>query len=235
MASKCPFSFVSVVNNASSNSSTTPPSSLHPISQFQSTKNRKPKRHHIPRTTCSENQNNPTPNPSEGELSHIVGHRRNVLLGLGGLCGAVTLNNNPFAFAAPISPPDLNTCGPPDTPAGANPTNCCPPSSKIIDFKFPPSNQPLRVRPAAHLVNDEYLAKYKKALDLMKKLPSDDPRNFTQQANVHCAYCDGAYHQVGFPDLLDVQIKQKHYHVIFAFPFVSMNPFKDLSSSTIAF
>ncbi|KAH1103156.1 hypothetical protein AAZX31_13G225400 [Glycine max] len=205
MASKCPFSFVSVVNNASSNSSTTPPSSLHPISQFQSTKNRKPKRHHIPRTTCSENQNNPTPNPSEGELSHIVGHRRNVLLGLGGLCGAVTLNNNPFAFAAPISPPDLNTCGPPDTPAGANPTNCCPPSSKIIDFKFPPSNQPLRVRPAAHLVNDEYLAKYKKALDLMKKLPSDDPRNFTQQANVHCAYCDGAYHQVGFPDL-DLQI-----------------------------
>ena len=205
MASISPLSFVPTVNNVSSNS-IAPPSPLHPFSRFQSIKNRKPKPHHIPRITCSGNQNNPTPNPnSQGEPPHIVGHRRNVLLGLGGLCGAVTLNNNPFAFAAPISPPDLNTCGPPDTPAGANPTNCCPPSSKIIDFKFPPSNQPLRVRPAAHLVNDEYLAKYKKALDLMKKLPSDDPRNFTQQANVHCAYCDGAYHQVGFPDL-DLQI-----------------------------
>ncbi|CAA7404100.1 unnamed protein product [Spirodela intermedia] len=35
----------------------------------------------------------------------------------------------------------------------------------------------------------------------MKALPADDPRSFAQQANVHCAYCDGAYDQVGFPDL----------------------------------
>ncbi|CDP22269.1 unnamed protein product [Coffea canephora] len=31
----------------------------------------------------------------------------------------------------------------------------------------------------------------------MKALPADDPRNFTQQANVHCAYCNGAYIQSG--------------------------------------
>ncbi|TKY71668.1 Polyphenol oxidase A1 [Spatholobus suberectus] len=51
--------------------------------------------------SCSGNQNNPTPNTSEGELPR----RRNVLFGLGGLCGAVTLNNNPFASAAPVPPP----------------------------------------------------------------------------------------------------------------------------------
>ncbi|KAL9321237.1 hypothetical protein ACSQ67_013076 [Phaseolus vulgaris] len=204
MASISYLSFVSSVNNVSPNS-ITPPSSLHPFSQFQSAKTRKPKHNHIPRVTCRGNPNHQTPNPSEEQPPHIVENRRNVLLGLGGLCGAVTLNNNPFAFAAPVLPPDLTTCGPPDLAEGVKPINCCPPSSKIIDFKFPPSNQPLRVRPAAHLVTDDYLAKYKKALDLMKKLPSNDPRSFMQQANVHCAYCDGAYHQVGFPDL-DLQV-----------------------------
>ncbi|KAL2341925.1 hypothetical protein Fmac_009865 [Flemingia macrophylla] len=204
MASISNPSLVSVGNVNLSSNSTTPLSSFRPVSQFQKSRVRKPKRYNIPGVSCSGNQKNPTPNTGEGEeLQHVVGHRRNVLLGLGGLCGAVTLN--PFAFAAPVSPPDLTTCGPPDLPAGAQPTNCCPPSSTtIIDFKFP-TNQPLRVRPASHLVNNDYLSKYKKAVDLMKKLPKDDPRNFTQQANVHCAYCDGAYHQVGFPDL-DLQI-----------------------------
>lgn len=206
MASISPLSFVSTINkNVSNSNSTTFPSPLHPFSQFQY---RKPKCHHnIPRVSCNggNQQNNPiVPNTPQEEQQP---HRRNILLGLGGLCGYATINNNPFAFAAPISPPDLTTCGPPDLAAGAKPVNCCPPTSKIIDFKFPSSNknQPLRVRPPAHLVNDDYLAKYKKALDLMKKLPSNDPRSFTQQANVHCAYCDGAYHQAGFPDL-DLQV-----------------------------
>ncbi|XP_059623036.1 polyphenol oxidase, chloroplastic-like [Cornus florida] len=63
----------------------------------------------------------------------------------------------------------------------------------------------MRVRPAAHLADKEYIAKYTKAIELMKALPADDPRNFIQQANVHCAYCDGAYDQVGFPNL-DIQV-----------------------------
>ncbi|KAI7981283.1 hypothetical protein LOK49_Contig53G00021 [Camellia lanceoleosa] len=42
-------------------------------------------------------------------------------------------------------------------------------------------------------------AKFSKALQLMKSLPDDDPRSFKQQSNIHCAYCEGAYHQVGFP------------------------------------
>ncbi|KAK7327922.1 hypothetical protein VNO77_22015 [Canavalia gladiata] len=179
--------------------------------QCEASKYRKPKSYYVHRVRCSSSQNKRS---SEGEVAHnndnnnnIVGHRRDVLIGLGGFCGAIsTLSNNPFAFAAPVSPPDLSNCGPADLPEGTQPTNCCPPySTNIIDFKFPSSNQPLRVRPAAHLVNDEYLAKYKKAVGLMKNLPSDDPRNFTQQANVHCAYCDGAYQQVGFPNL-DLQV-----------------------------
>ncbi|PQQ07196.1 polyphenol oxidase chloroplastic-like [Prunus yedoensis var. nudiflora] len=113
----------------------------------------------------------------------------------------VSLPADPFALANPISPPDLTQCGPADLPTGALPTNCCPPSSpKIIDFKLP-SPSSLRVRPAAQTVDQAYIEKYSKAIALMKALPDDDPRNFTQQANVHCAYCDGAYDQVGFPDL----------------------------------
>ncbi|KAL1537504.1 catechol oxidase [Salvia divinorum] len=151
--------------------------------------------------------------------------RRNLLIGLGGLYGATTLATSAFSFAAPISVPEQ--CGPahlPDqgrtymgpllkfisasapVPDGATPTNCCPPfTGEIIDFKFPPPPSKLRVRPAAHLADDAYIAKFNKAVELMRALPDDDPRSFKQQANVHCAYCDGAYDQAGFPDL-DLQI-----------------------------
>ncbi|XP_061375585.1 polyphenol oxidase, chloroplastic-like [Gastrolobium bilobum] len=142
--------------------------------------------------------------------------RRNILIGLGGLYGAAaaTLSNDSLSLAAPISSPEITKCGPPDLPSGAKPTNCCPPiSSNIIDFTFP-MNPKVKVRPAAHLVDATYLQNYQEAIRRMKALPADDPRNFTQQANIHCAYCDGAYHQVGFPDL-DFQV---HNSWIF-FPF----------------
>ncbi|KAF2303370.1 hypothetical protein GH714_017514 [Hevea brasiliensis] len=119
--------------------------------------------------------------------------RRDVLIGLGGFYGATTIGD-PFAFAKPISAPYLTKCGKADLPASAKPTNCCPPpSTKILDFKLPSPNSPLRIRPAAHLVDDAYIAKYSKAIELMKALPDDDPRSFKQQANVHCAYCDGKW------------------------------------------
>ncbi|XP_021660870.2 polyphenol oxidase, chloroplastic-like [Hevea brasiliensis] len=128
--------------------------------------------------------------------------RRDFLIGLGGFYCA-TILGEPFAFAKPISTPDLTKCGEVDMPIGAKPPiNCCPPTStKILDFKLPSSKFPLRIRPAAHLVDDAYIAKYSKAVELMKALPEDDPRSFMQQAKVHCAYCDGAYDQEGFPDL----------------------------------
>ncbi|OIV96144.1 hypothetical protein TanjilG_13076 [Lupinus angustifolius] len=170
----------------------------------KTTKVAKPSQYYVSRVSCKaikEGDNTQEP------INLGMFDRRNMLIGLGaGLYGtAATLNKDPLSLAAPISPPDLATCGPADLPSGADPINCCPPfSSQIIDFKFP-LNTKVRVRPAAHLVDETYIQNYKEAIRRMKALPSDDPRNFYQQANVHCAYCDGAYHQVGFPDL-DLQV-----------------------------
>ncbi|KAK8575679.1 hypothetical protein V6N13_033069 [Hibiscus sabdariffa] len=123
--------------------------------------------------------------------------RRDVLLGLGGLYGVAASLNGPLASAAPV---DFVQCGQAELPPGVPQFNTCP-SPKIVDFRLPSPSDPLRTRPAAHSVHGDYLDKFSKAIELMKALPADDPRSFMQQANVHCAYCDGAYHQVGFPDL----------------------------------
>ncbi|XP_047957071.1 polyphenol oxidase, chloroplastic-like [Salvia hispanica] len=155
-----------------------------------------PRRSYSISCKSSNNDHQESPLPSKFD-------RRNLLIGLGaGLYGATTLATSPFSFAAPISAPDVTQCGPADLPAGATPTNCCPPfTGETIDFEFPPPPAKLRVRPAAHLADDAYIAKFNKAVELMRALPDDDPRSFKQQANVHCAYCDGAYDQAGFPDL----------------------------------
>ncbi|XP_022927081.1 polyphenol oxidase, chloroplastic-like [Cucurbita moschata] len=133
--------------------------------------------------------------------------RRDVLIGIGagGLYGASSFTkDSTFALAAPVQTPNISKCGPPDLPPGADPTNCCPPpTTSIIDF-LPPAPGKLRVRPAAHLADQSYIDKYKRAVELMKGLPEDDPRSFMQQANVHCAYCNGGYDQVGFP--VEVQV-----------------------------
>ncbi|MED6156699.1 hypothetical protein PIB30_016855 [Stylosanthes scabra] len=149
-------------------------------------------------------------NPNNNEDIVNVNRRRDLLIGLGGMAGAAGFAYNPFAYAAPVSP-DLKACGPPTLPAGAKPVKCCPPAStNIIDFEFP-KNQPLRLRKPAHKVTGDDLAKYKDAIKAMRDLPDDDPRSFTQQAAIHCAYCHNSYHQVGFPDK-DLQV---HYSWIF--------------------
>ncbi|KAI3702721.1 hypothetical protein L6452_28472 [Arctium lappa] len=139
--------------------------------------------------------------------------RRNVLLGLGGIAGAVNLTSVPSVGASPVVAPDISKCGTnpltgfkagADTPEG---TDCCPPdSTQIMDFQFP-KDDVFRVRPAAHLLSPSYIAKFKLAIKRMKELPADDPRNFLQQAHIHCAYCNGAYTQSssGFPDV-EIQI-----------------------------
>ncbi|CAI9087520.1 OLC1v1021601C1 [Oldenlandia corymbosa var. corymbosa] len=127
--------------------------------------------------------------------------RRNVLIGLGGLYGASSQAADRFSFAAPIQGPDVSNCGPATIREGIPPTNCCPQvPTNIVDFKAP-SFSTIRVRPAAHMVDRNYIAKYNRAVQLMKALPDDDPRSFKQQANVHCAYCDAAYDQPGFPNI----------------------------------
>nr|AEQ30073.1 polyphenol oxidase [Litchi chinensis] len=200
--------------SSTSSSTTTCFSPLFP-NTYQISNLRKQKRSLLTsKVSCKVTSNNsdhlrksPNTSSKDGELTPKKVDRREVLLGLGGLYGVTTLSSDPLSFAAPVSAPDLSRCGKADLPAGAKPTNCCPPkSNKIIDFKLPPSNSPLRIRPAAHLADNEYIAKYYKAVELMKALPADDPRNFMQQADVHCAYCDGAYDQIGFPNL-DLQVR----------------------------
>ncbi|KAL6843827.1 hypothetical protein ACP4OV_026398 [Aristida adscensionis] len=139
--------------------------------------------------------------------------RRGVLLGLGGGAAAAAAGLAPpppphdGALAAPIQAPDLQSCHPPGDlpgPAPGGDLDCCPtyrPGAGAVDFTPPPAHSPLRMRPAAHLVDREYLAKYENAVAAMKALPESDPRSFAQQWRVHCAYCDGAYDQVGFPNL----------------------------------
>ncbi|CAA3019238.1 polyphenol oxidase I, chloroplastic-like [Olea europaea subsp. europaea] len=141
-------------------------------------------------------------NDSEGKVD-----RRNMLFGLGGLYGAANLASNQLATAEPIKPPELDKCG---TATNLNTgekldINCCPPTTqRIIDYRLPPVRY-MRTRPSAHRVTPEYIFKYNMAIDRMKRLPADDPRNFMQQANIHCAYCNGAYDQPG-QGTLDLQV-----------------------------
>ncbi|XP_055820809.1 polyphenol oxidase B, chloroplastic-like [Solanum dulcamara] len=144
--------------------------------------------------------------------------RRNVLLGLGGLYGvanAISL----AASAAPTPSPDLKTCGRATISDGpAVPYSCCPPSmptqyDTIPYYDFPPMNT-TRIRQPAHAVDEQFIDKYNSAISKMKELDTKDPSNplgFKQQANIHCAYCNGAY-------VIDGKVLQVHNSWLF-FPF----------------
>ncbi|KMZ66140.1 Catechol oxidase [Zostera marina] len=139
--------------------------------------------------------------------------RREMLLGLGGLSASGLVYPNK-TIGAPIQAPNINQCSLPTTQPNDVPLDCCPPVlSDVVDF-VPKTPTRIRVRPAAHNMTKEQIEKYEEATRLMKALPDDDPRSFIQQSNVHCAYCDAAYDQVGFPDL-ELQI---HNNWLF-FPF----------------
>ncbi|XVF25845.1 hypothetical protein REPUB_Repub13aG0249000 [Reevesia pubescens] len=177
-------------------------SSFFPKTSQLSIYRKKKHNYFVPNKVVSCKATNGNQNNGESSLNRF--DRRDVLIGLGGLYGATNLANDPFALASPIQAPDLSLCGD-ATIRGTETVACCPPqSTKIIDFK-PPQFSRMRYRPAAHLCDPIYLAKFTRAMELMKALPDDDPRSFKQQANVHCAYCNGAYDQVGFPDQ-DLQI-----------------------------
>ncbi|CAI9759830.1 unnamed protein product [Fraxinus pennsylvanica] len=144
---------------------------------------------HKPETTSKNGENSP------GKLD-----RRDVLLGLGGLY-STSLAVNPMALAKPALP-DFKDCIDATQPNGT-PINCCPPAvANIPDYV--PSATTIRTRMAAQsfTVDSDYYNKYSSAIQKMRNLSLTDPRNFTQQANVHCAYCDGGYTQKGYPNLL---------------------------------
>lgn len=109
------------------------------------------------------------------------------------------------AIAKPVPPPDLLQCQPALEPDNKTLIPCCLPvgTNKILDFR-PPPYPTVRVRPAAHLVDESYVAKYTKAVGAMKALGPDHPWNHLQQANIHCAYCNGAYNMSGYPVNLQI-------------------------------
>ncbi|MCO5611039.1 hypothetical protein L7F22_065289 [Adiantum nelumboides] len=119
---------------------------------------------------------------------------------------------NGSVWGAPVVPPDLKTCDPATvtTPQGvpsAPPTtvSCCllPPTQPIIAYELPSKPKLHRRRPA-HKVSDEYIAKYNQAYELMKALPSSDPRSFMRQTDIHCAFCNGAYNQLSSTNKLQI-------------------------------
>ncbi|KAK6157466.1 hypothetical protein DH2020_011714 [Rehmannia glutinosa] len=133
---------------------------------------------------------------------------------MGGIYGAANLvSADSPALATPVSAPDLTKCTRGTNLNTQQPldVNCCPPvSEKIINYKLPPVKT-MRFRPAAHLAGKEYIAKYEKAVELMKALPDDDPRSFKQQANVHCAYCNLTYEQPGSDAKLQIHFSWLFY------------------------
>ncbi|KAF9612209.1 hypothetical protein IFM89_038631 [Coptis chinensis] len=94
--------------------------------------------------------------------------------------------------------PNLSTCHKSFAKPGFQ-VYCCPPKPEseesFIDFKIPDLSSPRRIRRRAHLADKDYIAKYNKALTIMKSLPYEDPRSFRRQADMHCIYCTGAYNQ----------------------------------------
>ncbi|CAI9294971.1 unnamed protein product [Lactuca saligna] len=147
--------------------------------------------------------------------------RRNLLLGLGGLCTTVNLTSIPTAFGRPITAPDISSCRAStdglDLKNAIRTNACCPPnlSKKVKDFVFP-NDKSLRIRRAAHKAPEDYIEKYKAALKAMRALPDDHPHSFVSQAKIHCAYCNGGYTQIATGD--SDKIIQIHNSWLF-FPF----------------
>ncbi|KAF9590622.1 hypothetical protein IFM89_035940 [Coptis chinensis] len=148
-------------------------------------------------TSCEQKQ-------SKEKEDHTI-DRRNVLLGMGGLYGATSAigNQGMRAIGAPVSPPDLSKCQLATDSANGERVNCCPPytTANVVDF-IPPRKEFLRQRKAAHKLSHDEIRKFQTAIQKLKELPADDPWNYMQQATIHCTYCNGAFDQVGFDDVL---------------------------------
>lgn len=109
-----------------------------------------------------------------------------------------------LGHGAPIKIPDLTKCHPATDKSVVGPPtsltfHCClpVPNKDIVDFSFDKYPAVKRIRRPAQRASKEYVKKLEKAYKLMKALPTDDPRSFAKQADVHCAFCNGAYKQLG--------------------------------------
>ncbi|XP_072989760.1 polyphenol oxidase, chloroplastic-like [Typha latifolia] len=181
-------------------------SSACPLQQEQRSRERRLRLVPAP-VTCRQSQG------GGGGGDGLILDRRNVLLALGGAAATATASSSKMVLAAPVTPPDLSKCHDANALGLGSELKCCPPysSATVYDYEFPAT--PLRVRRPAHLVksDEEYMAKYKEAVKKMKELPENHPWNYCQQALIHCAYCNEAYDQVGYPNA-NVQV---HYSWFF--------------------
>ncbi|XP_058089017.1 aureusidin synthase-like [Magnolia sinica] len=135
---------------------------------------------------------------------------KNIVLGVsGGWFSSINAatGSEPKKTGVILLAPNLTTCHRSLSDAD-KPVYCCPPKREseesVIDFQFPSPSSPMRIRRPAHLVDEEYIAKYQKALSIMKQLSYEDPRSYLRQANMHCIYCTGAYNQENSTSLLKI-------------------------------
>ncbi|XP_058106933.1 polyphenol oxidase, chloroplastic-like [Magnolia sinica] len=173
--------------------------SLHPKTSYSS--RNAPRRS----TTCIRSSGD-----KSGEESPLIKlDRRNMLIGLGGGLYGTTLGLglDKKAAADPVLVPDLRTCKPAhDLFNTTNTTDyaCClplPTPYEITDYIIPnpPSNPGVR-KPAHKMATDypEELTRFETAIQKMRDLDTTDPNSplgFRQQAQIHCAFCNGAYSQ----------------------------------------
>ncbi|KAH7442209.1 hypothetical protein KP509_03G076900 [Ceratopteris richardii] len=138
-------------------------------------------------------------------------------MGLFLILSALFLHMTQYCGSAVLAP-NISSCNPPlNLPWDEREYNCCAsvPSYEPELFRptAPSSSAVVRIRRPSHLSSDDYAAKLAKGYSLMKELPDDDPRSFTQQAKVHCAYCNSVYNQMNSSELF-----QAHNSWLF-FPF----------------
>ncbi|RWR84493.1 polyphenol oxidase [Cinnamomum micranthum f. kanehirae] len=169
-----------------------PPSYIAPTRRFHTSCNNTNNNHNTTNATNATDTSTP-----------LLLDRRNVLLGLGGMYGATSLmGQEKVALGVPVGPPDLTKCHLAQGGEGVNEIDCCPcypADTQIYGFQFPDSCKPVRVRRPAQSLKSEELHKYKEAVAKMKELSNKDPKDplgWTQQANIHCLYCNGAYDQL---------------------------------------
>eukprot|EP00250_Pteridium_aquilinum_P015293 c22500_g2_i1 orf=238-1230(+) len=120
----------------------------------------------------------------------------------------------PSVNASPILVPNLRQCALASDTSVVGPVttihlNCCLPipAKQAIDFSF--DAYPVvykHIRRPAHKASEAYIAKYTRAYELMRSLPADDPRSMATQADIHCAFCNGAYMQAGANSSVPLQV-----------------------------
>lgn len=111
-----------------------------------------------------------------------------VVIALAVLCAVGSIALVKIVDGKPFPAPDFKLC---NLAFGSTEACCTLPErlNPLKEFDFQP-HLPMRVRPAAHLVDDAYIAKYQRAMELMRALPETDGRSFQAQYRLHCAYCN---------------------------------------------